>query len=113
MRVFAISDIHGCAKTFVSLVEKVIKLTREDKLFLLGDYIDRGPDSKGVIDYIIQLEQKGFDVTALRGNHEEMLLKGITDSHFLEMFLKNGGDKTLEGFGVKHPKELPIEYLTF
>jgi len=51
MKKFAISDIHGCAKTFKALLKK-INFSKEDELYLLGDYIDRGPDSKGVIDYI-------------------------------------------------------------
>lgn len=112
-KVFTISDIHGCAKTFIALVEKVIQLTENDQLFLLGDYIDRGPDSKGVIDYIIHLKQRGFNVTALRGNHEAMLLGSITDDSMLAMFVRNGGDKTLSQFGIQHPKDMPLHYLNF
>lgn len=48
---YAISDIHGCAKTFKNLLRR-ISFSKEDVLYLLGDYIDRGPDSKGVIDHI-------------------------------------------------------------
>ena len=51
MNKYAISDIHGCLKTFKALLTK-LDFSKQDELYLLGDYIDRGPDSKGVIDYI-------------------------------------------------------------
>ncbi len=74
-RRIVIGDVHGCRKTLVHLIENDIGLKKEDQLFLLGDYIDRGPDSRGVLDYIIELKKKGFQVFPLRGNHEEDLLK--------------------------------------
>ncbi len=67
---YVIADIHGCAKTFATLLEK-LKLKKSDKLYLLGDYIDRGPDSKGVVDLIINLQKSGYKVFPLHGNHEE------------------------------------------
>lgn len=72
-RQLVISDIHGCAKTFRALIGK-ISLTRKDQLFLLGDYINRGPDSAGVIDAILELLERGYNIWPLRGNHEEMLI---------------------------------------
>ncbi len=72
---YAIPDIHGCFKTFSHLVEEVIKLTVSDRLFLLGDYVDRGPSSQAVLDYIIQLIEKGYQIFPLRGNHENDLLE--------------------------------------
>jgi len=76
-RRFVIADIHGCSKTFKALVQDKIKLKKTDQLFLLGDYINRGPDSSGVIDFILELKANNFQVFTLRGNHEQMLL----DSH--------------------------------
>ncbi len=73
-RRFAISDIHGCLKTFKQLIE-TIKLKRTDSLFLLGDYVDRGPDSQGVVRYIRELISHGYDVVCLMGNHEESLVE--------------------------------------
>ena len=70
---YAISDIHGCLKTFKFALNS-INLVKEDELFLLGDYIDRGPDSLGVLEHIWWLEENGYNVTCLRGNHEQMLL---------------------------------------
>ncbi|NJL76491.1 MAG: hypothetical protein HC892_17235 [Saprospiraceae bacterium] len=53
------SDIHGCVKTFKALLQKV-EWVATDELYLLGDYVDRGPDSKGVIDYILDLQARGL-----------------------------------------------------
>ena len=75
-RRWAIPDIHGCAKTFAALIEQ-LKPKPEDQIFLLGDYINRGPDSVGVIDFLLKMREEGFHVYTLRGNHEDMLL----DSH--------------------------------
>lgn len=70
---YAISDIHGCVRTFRQALDH-INLAANDELFLLGDYIDRGPDSQGVIDLILELQRNGQAVVCLAGNHEEMLL---------------------------------------
>jgi serine/threonine protein phosphatase 1 len=74
---YAISDIHGCAQTFLRLLRK-IDLQRTDELFLLGDYIDRGPSSRAVLEFIWQLQGEGYRVHCLRGNHEQMLLDALT-----------------------------------
>jgi serine/threonine protein phosphatase 1 len=78
-RVFIIGDIHGCNKTFRKLVLEKISIRKTDKIYCLGDYIDRGPDSKGVIDFIIQLRKDGFNIHTLRGNHEQLLLESEID----------------------------------
>lgn len=69
---FVVSDIHGCLQTFIALLEK-IDLKNDDQLFLLGDYIDRGPDSVGLVDFLIELNRNP-NIFLLRGNHEEELL---------------------------------------
>ena len=71
---YAISDIHGCAKTLKKMIELLHPSKQDDELYLLGDYIDRGPDSMGVIKYIWKLEDKGYNVHCLLGNHESMVL---------------------------------------
>jgi len=76
-RMFAISDIHGCGISLDHLVSKEIKLKKSDELFLLGDYIDRGKNSKLVIDIILDLVSKRYKVKCLRGNHEQMFLVAI------------------------------------
>lgn len=97
---FALSDIHGNVKSFKRLIEN-LQLQKGDALFLLGDYIDRGPNSKGVIDFIWQLEDWGIKVQALRGNHEQMMLDarqrgGNYAQHWI---YRSGGEETLRSFG--------------
>lgn len=112
MRKFAISDIHGCAKTFEALL-KQIPFSKEDSLFLLGDYIDRGPDAKGVIDSILDLQSKGFKIHCLKGNHEDIMLKSKEDLEQFLSWLDWGGLQTLESFGVYDLKEIPQKYWDF
>jgi predicted MPP superfamily phosphohydrolase len=76
-RRFAIGDIHGCNLTLQALVKEQLQLTKQDQLFLLGDYVNRGPDSMGVLNFIMGLQAEGYQVFALRGNHEQMLLDKI------------------------------------
>ncbi len=73
-RIFVIPDIHGCLRTFKATLEK-INLRKDDDLYLLGDYIDRGPDSDGVLDFIIQLKDDNYSVFPLLGNHEQTLVQ--------------------------------------
>lgn len=70
---FAISDVHGCSKTFKEIL-KTIRLKKKDQLFLIGDMINRGPSSNEVLDHIIKLKSKGYQVYFIRGNHEQAVL---------------------------------------
>ena len=110
MRKFAISDIHGCLETFKALLSQ-IAFSKSDQLYLLGDYIDRGPDSKGVIDYIWQLQHEGYFVHCLRGNHEQMLLDSFNDPFDLQLWQNHGGLETMSSFNVETIDEVPLEYL--
>ncbi|MCG8477452.1 MAG: metallophosphoesterase [Spirochaetales bacterium] len=74
-RRFVVGDIHGCARTFRTLVEAGIEAAGGDEIYLLGDLISKGPDSLGVLEYISELEHRDVRVTIIRGNHEEALLK--------------------------------------
>ncbi len=84
MSAYIIPDIHGCIKTLRSLVECRLCVTASDSLYFLGDYIDRGPGSAGVIDYIIDLQESGINVGCIKGNHEHMLLNSILSKSDLE-----------------------------
>lgn len=110
---FAISDIHGCAKTFRFLVEERLQLQSADQLFLLGDYIDRGPDSKGVLDYIMELQAKNFKVSTLMGNHESLLLQAPENPQYLTTWLRNGGQTTLQSFNAQQLADIPTRYINF
>lgn len=70
---WAIGDIHGCAKTLEELI-RTIDLRKQDQLYLLGDYINKGPDSLGVLDLMIFLQKKGYNIHPIRGNHEQIFL---------------------------------------
>ena len=72
---WVVPDIHGHIKTLRALIEERIELQKSDSIYFLGDYIDRGPDSKGVIDYIMSLQSFGYDVHCIRGNHEDYCLR--------------------------------------
>jgi serine/threonine protein phosphatase 1 len=80
---------------------------------LLGDYIDRGPDSKKVIDYIISLQELGFHIIPLLGNHECMLLDAYSSPDLESKWLSNGGVDTLKSFGIKSLRILDLGYITF
>jgi len=121
---WVIPDVHGCVKTLKSLVNDLIRPTRHDALYFLGDYIDRGPDSKGVIDFIRFLEKEEYTITALKGNHEDFMVELYDDEikskntwwHNLgnrkyKAWMTIGGSPTLESFGVQHIKDIPFEYI--
>lgn len=112
-RRFVIPDIHGCALTLDRLLFRVLGLTRRDDLYLLGDYIDRGPRSREVMDLLISLSLKGYRVRALRGNHEEMFLNGCRDRNAFRLWTLNGGLATLGSFGVGDACEVPAHYRRF
>lgn len=115
-----IPDIHGCLKTVQCLLEKTLKITKHDQLYFLGDYIDRGPDGKGVIDYLMQLQKEEYDVHFLKGNHEDLCVTAFTADQKKRLFGKHtkqkeweavGAKATLASFGVKHPREIPQLYI--
>ena len=109
---FAIADLHGCLQTFEALLD-AISFSREDELFLLGDFVDRGADSKGVIDYIFHLQDLGYRIFCLRGNHDQMVLDALTKPNAHKTWLASGGAETLASFGVTHARELPERYIAF
>jgi len=112
-RIFAIGDIHGCYNAFRTMVEQNIQIKKSDTLILLGDYIDRGTHSKEVVDYIINLQKEGFDIVPLKGNHEEMLLDAFENIEFLSKWIQNGGDKTLNSFGISTLNNINPGYIDF
>lgn len=112
-RLLAIGDIHGCFDQLRIMVEERIKITKDDRLILLGDYIDRGPEIKETTDYIIALIQKGFDIIPLIGNHESMMLESIENPRHLSAWFMNGGYGTLYSFGIESPDKFEAKYLDF
>lgn len=124
-RLIAIGDIHGCAKTLRHLLEEKVQPEPADTLIFLGDYIDRGPNSKDVIDYLIALNRHVPNVVFLRGNHEETLLRAIDTARntkkggwfskpkneifdsWLERF---GGKEAFISYGITELADFPAEH---
>lgn len=113
MRKIAISDIHGCARSLEKLLRQVAPAP-DDELYFLGDFIDRGPDSKGVIDQVLALRSEVASVRCLLGNHEDGLRQSIKDPYMRQHWIGQwGGQQTLRSFSVQHPKDIPEPYLRF
>lgn len=99
-RLFAVGDIHGCRDELECLLE-ALPLTKDDRLVFVGDYVDRGPDSAGVVELLTQLAASRARTTFLRGNHEAMLLGFLDgDDVYEEAFLLNGGRATAASYGI-------------
>jgi serine/threonine protein phosphatase 1 len=101
MACYVIGDIHGCLSELACLVEK-LPLKPADRIVFLGDYIDRGPDSKGVVDYLLGIAKTASnEMIFLKGNHEDMLLSYLGfNGNYGDMFLANGGHATLASYGL-------------
>ncbi len=105
-RVYVIGDIHGCADLLLKLLDSIIKDKKEAKdvernfLIFLGDYIDRGIDSKKTIDIMLTDIPDGFEVITLKGNHEEMMLDAMEHKEALPTWIHNGGQATLYSYGI-------------
>ena len=98
-KIYAIGDVHGCNSLLIKLLTAINPKT-DDRLIFLGDVIDRGEDSKGVLDTIMYY-QSICHVILIQGNHEEMMLGAIHDKEYLKYWLKFGGIETLQSFGVR------------
>jgi len=121
---YVIGDIHGCLaelKVLIDYLGKKRKLSDRDVLVFVGDYVDRGAYSRGVIDYLLQLQQEYKKIILLKGNHEDMFLNYLGfEGHLGEGFLQNGGISTLVSYGLSAADEpekvletLPEEHLEF
>jgi serine/threonine protein phosphatase 1 len=114
-RIFVIGDIHGCYERLKTLLKK-LHIKNNDMLIFLGDYIDRGADSKKVVEEIINLKSQ-YHIITLLGNHEKMLLDILQKSLPIEMWLFNGGETTLLSYGIKKynisSDLFPSEHLEF
>lgn len=100
MRTIVIGDIHGCYDELIELMDYIKETwnydSKVDRLIFLGDYIDRGKDSRLVVSYIRQLQSESDNVIALMGNHEDMFIDLIDSNDYLS--IHNGGYNTLESY---------------
>jgi len=118
-RTFVIGDLHGCADELDCLLDHVAPASA-DTVVCLGDYIDRGPSARAVVERLLRLDHEGPRCVFLKGNHEDMFL-GFLGRHgaYGEAFLRNGGDVTLHSYGLdglsgaEVAARLPAAHLAF
>ncbi|NIQ98378.1 MAG: serine/threonine protein phosphatase [Desulfuromonadales bacterium] len=110
-RLIAVGDIHGCLSQLVTLMDRVVP-SAQDQFVFVGDYIDRGADSRGVVEYLIGFGQEFPGTVFLKGNHEDMLLRALGEEEvYLEHFVCNGGLQTIESYGSL--EAIPAGHLDF
>jgi serine/threonine protein phosphatase 1 len=97
MRILAFGDIHGCSGMLDDLLGTV-RPTPDDQLVFLGDYVDRGPDTRGVLDRLIRLQEE-YRTVCLRGNHELMMSRARRDKSEFRMWTSVGGTQALGSYG--------------
>ncbi len=115
---YAVGDIHGRLDLLEAMLGRIEADARSSHaerrtLVFLGDYVDRGPDSKGVVETLIGGLPKGFEAHFLKGNHEAILLNFLDDAWSLDNWLLNGGDATMRSYGLDTDRlarlDAPIE----
>jgi serine/threonine protein phosphatase 1 len=97
MRTIAIGDIHGCLTALDTLLRS-LQHAPQDRLITLGDYVNRGPDSAGVLDRLIAIHETG-NLVPIRGNHDQMMLEGRVIPRTFEGWIRMGGRETMGSYG--------------
>ena len=108
-RVYAVGDIHGCLELLQILVGQIrahaaAVPSAQKVLIFLGDYVDRGPDAKGVIDYLVNLNLTDWKLVFLRGNHDQAVLDFLQDATSYRAWRSFGAGETLLSYGVAPPQ---------
>jgi serine/threonine protein phosphatase 1 len=105
VRFFIVGDIHACPQELEALLAS-LELQAEDRLVFLGDYVDRGPDARAVVDLLLGMKADNVcQMIFLKGNHEDMFLDFLGyEGRYGEAFLVNGGNATVQSYGI--PQEL-------
>jgi serine/threonine protein phosphatase 1 len=88
----------------LATVKSDVRRDQRNILVFLGDYVDRGPQSKGVLDYLIQFQWDGWEAIFLRGNHDQTVLDFLEDASVYRAWREFGGAETLVSYGVKPPR---------
>lgn len=111
MGIYVVPDIHAQYYKLINVFDKVKnKITNDDLIIFLGDYIDRGKLVKETIEYLINIKSE-YNCKFLMGNHEQMMLLSIGkgDYDILKVWISNGGDSTLHSYGVKHYNDIIMD----
>ena len=106
VRLYAIGDVHGRLDLLEAMHGRIAtdlaeRAATDFRVIHLGDYTDRGPDSKGVLDFLVALRGKDARFMALMGNHDERLSAFLSDADEYDLFAYNGGDATARSYGVE------------
>jgi serine/threonine protein phosphatase 1 len=111
-RLFAVGDIHGCSTALRTLIDAIAPRP-EDTIIVLGDFIDYGPDARGVVERLMELRGQ-CELITIMGNHEEMLIAALDYPSELGYWLDCGGKPTLESYGYRPGGELiPADHARF
>ncbi|OQX01434.1 MAG: metallophosphatase [Desulfobacteraceae bacterium IS3] len=113
--IFAIGDIHGSADKLIALMDKLDIDFENDTLVFVGDYIDRGPASFEVVEYLLNLKKRCRNTVFLKGNHEDMFLNYLEGPDKLT-YMMNGGKDTLESYLKKSSENselIPQQHIDF
>ena len=117
MGLYAIGDVHGCVRTLDALLDQ-LALTPDDELVFVGDYVDRGPDSRATIERLIEIEAASEAGTGprtlfLRGNHDQMMLNHADGVGDFELWRTNGGLATLASYEEAGDRTIPDAHVAF
>lgn len=118
MGLLAVGDLHGCPRTLEALLARLAP-TPDDELVFVGDYVDRGPDSAGLLERLLALEAAAADGRGprclfLRGNHDQMMLDAVErphDGEAQELWRINGGGRTVESYGARGIAPAHLDFL--
>jgi serine/threonine protein phosphatase 1 len=112
MRVYSITDVHGMKELLVKALKMIEEREEQANVVFKGDYVDRGPDSKGVVDILMQgPRRKGDRWKVLKGNHEDMVVGVMEGRYPMRWWLDNGGDKALSSWGGNVPEDV-VEWMS-
>lgn len=115
-KIFVVGDIHGCFDKLCALMDKIPINNTRDQLIFIGDYIDRGPSSFDVVNYLIDFKKRVPGTIFIKGNHEDML-QNYLDGSDRFTYLLNGGQQTMDEYlnrsDNKEPFPIPPEHLEF
>ena len=117
-KIFAIGDIHGCLSKLERIISRIGINSKDDTLVFIGDYIDRGPDSRGVVNFVLDLKKEIRTVICLKGNHEQMFLDYVRLNKNEDLYLSNGGDTTIASYGYRkihglRELDVPDDHMNF
>ncbi|PHQ34375.1 metallophosphoesterase family protein [Rhodopirellula bahusiensis] len=110
-RLIAIGDIHGHSNALDSLI-RAINPSAKDEIITLGDYVNRGPGSEGVIEQLIELQDR-CQLISILGNHDEMLLDARKDQYAFDRFVMSGGKETVQSYRSQKLDAIPDAHWEF